>query len=299
MIPMDTVDFVRAAAGAFDHGVGSHAAVNELALQNRRRRPAGPDRAQLYVCGRVVVKLQPTGTDPVLLRRRLQSITQPATGRFWVQPLLDLPRSTPDRRLATIWPRVEVLAPTDPPPWTQLGTLLAGLHQSLPTRPSAPQSSALDRLTRAVDYLQLRRDNDLRWLAALGEDLTDRLRRPRRTALIHGDFHLGQLGRPSADGVWSLLDPDDVGIGDPAWDLARPAGLWAAGLLHDAAWMTLLAAYRHAGGPAVPPTGNPWPDLDLTARGATLIAAVQSLRSGQHPATTRALLEACRRMQNS
>ena len=47
--------------------------------------------------------------------------------------------------------------------------------------------------------------------------------------LVHGDWHLGQLARVDAE--WRLLDIDDVGLGDPAWDLGRPAGFWAAGLL--------------------------------------------------------------------
>jgi predicted trehalose synthase len=43
--------------------------------------------------------------------------------------------------------------------------------------------------------------------------------------LVHGDWHLGQLGRRGEH--WVLIDVDDLGVGDPAWDLARPAGFWA------------------------------------------------------------------------
>ena len=51
-----------------------------------------------------------------------------------------------------------------------------------------------------------------------------------------------------------LIDVDDLGVGDPAWDLARPAGFWAAGLIPDDDWATFLDAYRDAGGPALPPS---------------------------------------------
>jgi hypothetical protein len=51
---------------------------------------------------------------------------------------------------------------------------------------------------------------------------------------------------------------DDLGVGDPAWDLARPAGFWAAGLIPDDDWAAFLQSFRDAEGPAVPP-GDPWP----------------------------------------
>ena len=38
--------------------------------------------------------------------------------------------------------------------------------------------------------------------------------RPR--TLVHGDWHLGQLGRPSVSEPWLLIDVDDLGVGDPA-----------------------------------------------------------------------------------
>lgn len=299
VIPRGVADFVRTVAS--DHGgeAASHTVVSELAHQGQRRPQPDRARARLYACAGVVVKIHPFGADTALLRRRLQVITQPGASRFWVQPLHGIPILAPDGRLTTIWPRVAVLAPDHRPPWTQLGTLLAELHRTRPAGSSFPQAGVLARLGRAIDYLRRRPYDDLIWLVELGENLASRLRRPQRTAMIHGDLHLGQLGRPSPAGDWYLLDPDDTGVGDPAWDLARPAAFWAAGLLPDEPWTILLNAYRAAGGPAVPPAGDPWTDLDPPARAATLIAAARSLRSGESPATTRALLQACRRMQDS
>jgi aminoglycoside phosphotransferase (APT) family kinase protein len=88
--------------------------------------------------------------------------------------------------------------------------------------------------------------------------------------LVHGDFHLGQLGRRA--GPWVLLDVDDLGAGDPAWDLARPAGFWAAGLIPDDDWAAFVDSYRDAGGAALP-AGDPWPVLDPFARAAVVQAA--------------------------
>jgi aminoglycoside phosphotransferase (APT) family kinase protein len=97
-------------------------------------------------------------------------------------------------------------------------------------------------------------------------------------ALCHGDLHLGQLVRhPAPGGRWLLIDIDDLGAGAPAWDLARPAMWFAAGLLDPAAWSTFLAAYRDAGGVAVPPHGDPWPSLDVPARALAVQTAALAL----------------------
>jgi aminoglycoside phosphotransferase (APT) family kinase protein len=104
---------------------------------------------------------------------------------------------------------------------------------------------------------------------------------------VHGDWHLGQLGRQSATAPWLLIDVDDLGVGDPAWDLARPAGFWAAGLIPDDDWAAFLQSYRDAGGPAVP-HGDPWRELDPFARAAMIQAAANDPDDE--------LLAACERM---
>ncbi|MDT0307102.1 phosphotransferase [Streptomyces sp. DSM 44917] len=118
-------------------------------------------------------------------------------------------------------------------------------------------------------------------------------------ALCHGDFHLGQLVRhPAPEGDWRLIDVDDLGVGDPAWDLARPAAWYAAGLLPGADWERLLGAYRAAGGG---PAGDPWAWLDGPARALTAqyaaLALVRSARDGRPPGEQDlALLESCLRI---
>ncbi len=110
----------------------------------------------------------------------------------------------------------------------------------------------------------------------------------RPSTLVHGDWHLGQLGRLSATEAWLLIDVDDLGVGDPAWDLARPAGFWAAGLIPDDDWHLFVQAYRDGGGPALPP-GDPWPVLEPFARAAVVAAAAH------HPDDD-LLVAACARM---
>ncbi|NUK13581.1 aminoglycoside phosphotransferase family protein, partial [Streptomyces lunaelactis] len=78
-------------------------------------------------------------------------------------------------------------------------------------------------------------------------------------------------------GPWLLIDVDDLGLGDPAWDLARPAAWYAAGLLPPEIWQRFLGAYTAAGGPAVPGDGDPWPQLDVPARALTVQTAALAL----------------------
>ncbi|MCZ0979010.1 phosphotransferase [Streptomyces diastatochromogenes] len=96
--------------------------------------------------------------------------------------------------------------------------------------------------------------------------------------LCHGDFHLGQLVRAPRSGAhapWRLIDIDDLGLGDPAWDLARPAAWFAAGLLPSGIWSRFLGAYQEAGGPAV--GADPWERLDVPARALTVQTAALAL----------------------
>ncbi|MFE0515348.1 phosphotransferase [Streptomyces sp. NPDC058964] len=124
------------------------------------------------------------------------------------------------------------------------------------------------------------------------------------TTVCHGDLHLGQLVRhPSPDGPWRLIDVDDLGVGAPAWDLARPAAWYACGLLPPDEWTRFLSAYRATGGPAVPADGDPWPALDVPARALTVQTAAlflaKALAAGRElDEVERCLVDACDRMDS-
>ncbi|WP_437573351.1 aminoglycoside phosphotransferase family protein [Sorangium sp. So ce887] len=156
-----------------------------------------------------------------------------------------------------------------------------------------------------------------------------RRRGERNDVLVHGDFHLGQVvrltdaraaGAGRHDGGaagprdasredlrglreegFRLIDIDDLGVGDPAWDLARPAAWYAAGLLPPEVWWRFLSAYRASGGCAVPAEGDPWPALDAPARAlavqsAALAVAAASRDGRPLDEVETALVDACRRM---
>ena len=244
---------------------------------------------------RVVVKMHRAGTNEDALQVRLNWAAHPDLAGVLVAPLstnIGHIRGRP----VTSWPRVETLNPDDEPsiPWSEAAGLLARLHligRTLLAKPAtpktydSPQAGAIARVHRTLrrvdqalastphlEYLNLLNRVGRALTGELASATTD----PGRLTLIHGDFHAGQLGRiPGAD--WQLIDIDDLGVGDPAWDLARPAGLWAAGLLPDEDWQTFLSAYRSARGPGVPASGDPWSQLDLPARCAVFVTTVRYL----------------------
>jgi len=223
------------------------------------------------------------------------------------------------------WPFGAALGPADADaaPWEQAATLLARLHTApcpaavaaLAAHPRRRLAPALETLRRqvpapgpaetrpgsnlpAAGESEAARDVVLAAYQALPDRDAGSTARPGRpVTLIHGDWHLGQLVRTDrtdrADragaGGWRLVDVDDLGIGDPAWDLARPAAWFAAGLLAPVTWTRFVDAYRAAGGPALPATGDPWPAVDLPARtfvveyaARALTASLPTAQGGAH-----------------
>ena len=111
----------------------------------------------------------------------------------------------------------------------------------------------------------------------------------------------GPVNAGPSEADWRLIDVDDLGVGDPAWDLAWPASWFAVGLIGASEWSGLLAAYAAAGGVALPTAGDPWDVLDPFARAATVHRAASAVIRAEEEGrgldeAEDAFVEACVRM---
>ncbi len=254
--------------------------------------------------GDVVAKAHAEGTDPGDLAARLDVAARLS------DVLLAPAAATATRlhgRLVTCWPHGTPVDRDDPDsaPWEAAATLLARLHAAPLPHPLPPMRGPA-KAARAVARLRAVGPHSaapavLGAWANLPPWARDEAPAPGPRHLCHGDLHLGQLVR-APEGHWLLIDVDDLGGGDPAWDLARPAAWFACGLLPPEEWTRFLDAYRSAGGPAVPADGaDPWPALDVPARALTVQTAALAIAkavAADRPLdeVEQALIDACGRM---
>ncbi len=285
--------------------------------------------------GHTVAKAHAPDSDTAALATRLRIAAHPSLHGILLPPL---PVTAPDGfltlteegRALTRWPYGSPVPPDDPDaaPWEEAARLLARLHAVDPAqlpgpvppmRGPAKAARAMARLRAALAPIggaipapraprpepgplaEAARSIEAAW-ALLPPWARGAAPGPQPALLCHGDLHLGQLVRhPATGGRWLLIDIDDLGLGDPAWDLARPAAWFATGLLAPDIWSRFLSAYRTAGGRAVRPDGDPWPDLEIPARALTVQTAALAVAKAAGESRPldeieTAVVDACARM---
>ncbi|MFB8772794.1 phosphotransferase family protein [Streptomyces broussonetiae] len=256
--------------------------------------------------GETVAKAHAPGATPATLAPRLH--TAAALPDLLLPPLAPTP-TTLHNRLVTFWPYGTPVDPADPDaaPWEAAATLLARLHRTRPPVP-LPSMRGPEKAAKAVARLEEAHAEHAGTAAVIHAWSTlpawarAQAPMPDTATLCHGDLHLGQLVRhPAPDGPWRLIDVDDLGVGVPAWDLARPAAWYACGILLPEEWDRFLTAYRAAGGPAVPADGDPWPALDVPARAVTVQSAARAITKAAQEGrpldeVEQAMVDACGRI---
>ncbi|WP_329016029.1 phosphotransferase family protein [Streptomyces sp. NBC_00690] len=246
--------------------------------------------------GPAVAKAHAPATDLPGHRSRVAVAAHPLLQGILLPPLpVSLPKPRSPGRPITVWPYGTPVDPVDPQtaPWEEAAVLLARLHavESAALPDVLPPMRGPAKVARAMLRMRGAATSEHPRFAAVVQRAWKGLPAwargeapaPPSTTVCHGDLHLGQLVRhPASTGPWLLIDVDDLGLGDPAWDLARPAAWFAAGLLSPEIWQRFLGAYADARGTAlVGPDGavvtDPWPVLDIPARALTVQTAALSL----------------------
>lgn len=245
----------------------------------------------------VVIRRHPTGTARDTLAAQLAVASAHPWREVLNAPLSATPVAAPDGALLTLWPRLEPLEETGTLPWWHAGAHLAALHR-MPVPDALGEHLGREAVTAAVQRASLLKPGGATdVLRELGLALLDTWPQPTWRSVVHGDWNFSRIGRPPGHDVWLLDGLDRFGVGDPAWDLGGPAGLFAVGLIDEAAWQAFLNGYRSSGGPA-PRPGAPWEALEHPARCAVFQAAVQEIaRDEVHRSElAEVLLEACMKM---
>jgi aminoglycoside phosphotransferase (APT) family kinase protein len=232
--------------------------------------------------GSVVAKVHAARQPRAALEARLALVRRPAIAPLFVE-LWGEAREV-EGRIVTLWSAGRPLEPTEPDdvPWEAAARLLARLHRApVGVDERLPKNGGPRRLAELVgrlDAMDTAAARDVRRAyAALPLSLREGVPATAAPVIVHGDFHLGQLvAIESLVDRWRLVDVDDMGIGDPAWDLARPAAWVAAGILDPVDFGRFVAAYAQAGGPGVD-GADPWARLDLPARALTVQSAAVAL----------------------
>jgi aminoglycoside phosphotransferase (APT) family kinase protein len=258
-----------------------------------------PTRTDVVVLrrGEVVVKAHSARDDPAALRPRLRATASAALAGVMLAPLHPEVLTVAGRAVS-VWPAGRPIRQDETAcaPWEEGARLLARRHAVPRTLlPPLPPAGGPARAARAVR--RMTGDGPVEQLVRRAFGLLPDPE-PLPALLTHGDWHLGQLVHRDR---WLLIDVDDLGVGDPAWDLARPAAWYAAGLLDPAVWERFLGAYLASGGPALGGGDDPWQRLDLPARALTVqLAAVAVMNAARESReldeVEHSLIESCNRI---
>ncbi len=187
----------------------------------------------------------------------------------------------------TYWPIAERLSENhlSNDLWSEVGKLLAKLHsspldktQKNPTELfsifSQVNEKILDCFKKVKDspvlerYLATIRRAWYRILTHKNFHVVLKNMRLRQRVWTHGDFHLGQIVfvKDNVRTKAMFIDVDTMCVSIPEWDLARPAALFASGILPPDAWQSFIESYGKNRANYEFSQEELWSNLDIPAK---------------------------------
>lgn len=262
--------------------------------------------------GDVVVKIYDESTPLQHVETSLALIGCREARDLFLQPLCRHVFQIDDRhsvtgRLLTLWPAAHTFLPASVEQfeWVESAQLLAKLHSlSIPSSRLVRPAGWLSRLGRLKSKIETshafpaEKKTLLAALATLPR-LGSTCWHMHTTSLIHGDWHPGQVARSGHE--LKLIDSDDVGLGDPMWDLARVAGWSLAGVISNEVWNTFFSHYAAARLLNKQQIETVWQNLELPARAAAILSAATGMLHAEKEQREledyeKELLESCQRI---
>ncbi|MCX6116367.1 MAG: hypothetical protein NT027_02405, partial [Proteobacteria bacterium] len=196
---------------------------------------------------------------------RLKTIEDPSFCSVYLQPALHTQTAFLKDVVVTYWPNANTISPNELTNeiWREIGALLAMLHSIPCSQSNSTSTCSVETLLSEVNQklelcfgkLTSESDNFLHlvtvaeaWRCIIfADDFSQRIIDivMGNKTWAHGDFHLGQIVRVCQDDQESLrlIDIDTLSPSAPELDLARPAALFAAGILPGDVWTSFLDSY--------------------------------------------------------
>ncbi len=203
--------------------------------------------------------------DNMMLSEKIRTIQEPDFQSIFLQPHRSSYHCQNDKFGISYWPEAERISPDKLTNafWSEIGALLAKLHSTpiknsnlrFPTELFSNFTQVNEKIANSFAYCSvnpkhkkhLKKINQA-WISILTHKnfhkvVKDIRLRPK--VWSHGDFHLGQIVFIKSHGTTTarFIDFDTFCCSIPEWDLARPAALFAAGILPAHLWNSFIVSY--------------------------------------------------------
>ncbi len=203
--------------------------------------------------------------DNESLAEKIRTIQESDFKSIFLQPNQSTYHCQNEKFGISYWPEAERISPDKLTKglWSQIGSLLAKLH-SIPIKDSKLRfraelfsnfSQVNEKIANCFNQCSVSSKHrkhlekiNQAWISILTHKnfhkvVKDIRLRPK--VWSHGDFHLGQIVFVQEQGKDSVrfIDFDTICHSIPEWDLARPAALFAAGVLPAHLWQSFIESY--------------------------------------------------------